>query len=62
MILSNAWHGLLWSAAVTLAALGIFGYMKSRFTGTAPLRGASQTMVIGGLAAGTAFVIAKLIS
>ena len=62
MILSNAWHGLLSSAAVTLAALGIFGYMKARFTGTAPLRGASQTMVIGGLAAGTAFVIAKLIS
>src|SRR6201984_45918 len=62
MILSNAWHGLLWSAVVTLAALGIFGYMKARFTGTNPLRGASQTMVIGGLAAGTAFVIAKLIS
>src|ERR1700731_229773 len=31
MIQSNAWHGLLWSAAVTLAALGIFGYMKARF-------------------------------
>jgi VIT1/CCC1 family predicted Fe2+/Mn2+ transporter len=62
MILSNAWHGLLWSAAVTLAALGIFGYLKANFTGTARLRGASQTMVIGGLAAGTAFVIAKLIS
>jgi VIT1/CCC1 family predicted Fe2+/Mn2+ transporter len=62
MILGNAWHGLLWSAVVTLAALGVFGYLKARFTGTAPLRGASQTMVIGGLAAGTAFVIAKLIS
>jgi VIT1/CCC1 family predicted Fe2+/Mn2+ transporter len=62
MVLGNAWHGLLWSAAVTLAALGVFGYMKARFTGTSPLRGASQTMVIGGLAAGTAFVIAKSIS
>ena len=39
MILANAWHGLLWSAVVTLAALGVFGYMKARFTGTAPLAG-----------------------
>jgi VIT1/CCC1 family predicted Fe2+/Mn2+ transporter len=62
MILSNAWHGLLWSAAVTLLALGVFGYLKSIFTGTARLRGASQTIVIGGLAAGAAFVIAKMIS
>jgi vacuolar iron transporter family protein len=62
IMLSNAWHALLWSAAVTLAALGVFGYLKARFTGTARLRGASQTMVIGGLAAGTAFMIAKLIS
>ena len=62
IVLSNAFHALLWSAVVTLGALGIFGYMKASFTGTARLRGASQTMVIGGLAAGAAFVIAKLIS
>jgi VIT1/CCC1 family predicted Fe2+/Mn2+ transporter len=62
ILLSNAWHGLLWSAAVTLLALGIFGYLKASFTGTARLKGASQTMVIGGLAAGAAFVIAKMIS
>jgi len=62
MIVSNAFHGLAWSAGVTLAALGVFGYMKAHFTGTAPIRGASQTMVIGGLAAGAAFVIAKMIA
>jgi vacuolar iron transporter family protein len=62
ILLSNAYRGLIWSAIVTLAALGIFGFMKARFTGTPPLRGASQTMVIGGLAAGAAFLIAKLIS
>jgi VIT1/CCC1 family predicted Fe2+/Mn2+ transporter len=62
IILGNAVQGLMWSAIVTLAALGIFGFMKARFTGTPPLRGASQTMVIGGLAAGAAFVIAKLIA
>jgi VIT1/CCC1 family predicted Fe2+/Mn2+ transporter len=62
IVLSSAWHGLLWSAGVTLLALSAFGYMKARFTGTAALRGASQTMVIGGLAAGAAFVIAKMIA
>jgi vacuolar iron transporter family protein len=62
MILGDAVRGLIWSAVVTLAALGIFGFMKARFTGTPRLRGASQTMVIGGLAAGAAFVIAKLIA
>ena len=62
MVLSSATHGLALSAAVTLAALAIFGYMKGRFTGTHPLQSASQTCVIGGLAAGTAFVLAKLIA
>jgi vacuolar iron transporter family protein len=58
----NAARGLLWSAVVTLAALGIFGYLKGRFTDTGPLRSATQTMVIGGLAAGAAFLLAKIIS
>jgi VIT1/CCC1 family predicted Fe2+/Mn2+ transporter len=62
IILGNAVRGLELSAAVTLAALGIFGYMKGQFTGTGPLRSATQTMVIGGLAAAAAFLLAKLIS
>jgi VIT1/CCC1 family predicted Fe2+/Mn2+ transporter len=40
----------------------VFGYIKGRFTGARPLRSASQTVVIGGLAAGAAFLLAKLIS
>jgi len=59
---SSATTGLMISAAVTLAALGIFGFIKGRFTGTSPWRSASQTMVIGGLAAGAAFVLARLIA
>src|SRR5438309_1942177 len=51
MVLGSVWHSLLFSAAVTLAALGVFGYIKGRFTGAKPLRSASQTIVIGGLAA-----------
>jgi VIT1/CCC1 family predicted Fe2+/Mn2+ transporter len=51
-----------WSVIVTLIALGVFGYVKGRFTGGRPGRSATQTIVIGGLAAGAAFLLAKLIS
>ena len=62
MIVNTTTKGLMLSAIVTLAALGIFGFIKGRFTGTSPVRGALQTVVIGGLAAGAAFILAKLIS
>jgi len=50
------------SVVVTLAALFVFGYVKGHFTGARPTRGALQTVVIGGLAAGAAFAIARAIS
>ena len=53
---------LPWSVLVTLVALGVFGYIKGRFTGGRPGRSALQTIVIGGLAAGAAFLLARLIS
>jgi len=53
---------LFFSVAVTLAALFVFGFIKGRFTGTRPLRSALQTALIGSLAAGAAFLIARLIS
>lgn len=62
MLSGNAIRGLILSAAVTLAALGIFGFIKGRYTGTSPMRSAVQTVVIGGLAAGAAFLLAKLIA
>jgi VIT1/CCC1 family predicted Fe2+/Mn2+ transporter len=62
MVLHNARTALVWSAVVTLIALGVFGYIKGRFTGSKPRRSALQTIVIGGLAAGAAFLIAKAIS
>jgi vacuolar iron transporter family protein len=62
IILASASSGLAASAFVTLIALGIFGYVKGRFTGTRPLRSAVQTVVIGGLAATAAFILARLIS
>jgi VIT1/CCC1 family predicted Fe2+/Mn2+ transporter len=49
------------SIVVTLLALFVFGYIKGRFTTAHPLRGAWQTVIVGGLAASAAFVIAKAI-
>jgi VIT1/CCC1 family predicted Fe2+/Mn2+ transporter len=61
MLINRSSRALLVSAAVTLAALGVFGYVKGRFTGAAPVRSALQTMLIGGIAATAAFLIARLI-
>jgi VIT1/CCC1 family predicted Fe2+/Mn2+ transporter len=47
--------------AVTLLALLVFGHVRARFTGINPLRGAFQTVLIGGLTAAAAFAIARLI-
>jgi len=52
---------LLYSVAMTLVALLVFGFVKGRFTGTRPLRSALQTALIGSAAAGAAFGIARLI-
>jgi len=62
IIAPTASTALLFSVAVTLAALFIFGFVKGRFTGTKPLRSALQTALIGSVAAGAAFAIARLIS
>ena len=62
MILSDVRIGLWYSVGLTLAALAVFGWVKARFTGINPLKGGLQTVVTGGLAAGAAFLIAKLIS
>jgi hypothetical protein len=47
---------------MTLLALFVFGYIKGRYTGAAPMRGDVQTLIIGALAAGAAFLIAKWIA
>jgi len=62
MLLHSASQAFWYSVAVTLMALAIFGYIKGRFTGAKPFRSGFQTVVIGGLAAGAAYLIAKAIS
>jgi VIT1/CCC1 family predicted Fe2+/Mn2+ transporter len=59
---SPATSALLVSVIATLLALLLFGYVKGRFTGTKPFRSGFQTVLIGGLAAAAAFLIARLIS
>jgi len=61
ILISKAGEALPLSVIVTILALGVFGYIKGRFTGSHPVRAAIQTMLIGGLAAGAAFFIAHLI-
>jgi len=53
---------LLFSIAVTLLALFVFGSIKGHYTGVKPFRGGLQTVLVGGLAAAAAFFIARLIS
>ena len=62
MLVGRASAALPVSVIVTLLALALFGYVKGRFTGARPLRSALQTTLIGGLAAGAAFAIARAIS
>jgi vacuolar iron transporter family protein len=62
LILSTASTALILSVVITLITLAIFGYIKGHFTGAPPLRSASQTVLIGGLAAAVAFLIARAIS
>jgi VIT1/CCC1 family predicted Fe2+/Mn2+ transporter len=61
MLVASISTALLLSVGVTLIALFVFGYVKGHYTGLPPMRGAIQTTLIGGLAAGAAFGIARLI-
>ena len=49
------------SVVVTSIALVIFGYVKAGFTGAPRIRGALQTLIIGGIAASAAFLIARAV-
>ena len=60
-IFSETHKGLLWSVVLTVTALLIFGYIKGFFTGTKPFRSAIETGLIGSVAAGAAYGIARLI-
>ncbi|MEI8278578.1 MAG: VIT1/CCC1 transporter family protein [Bacteroidota bacterium] len=54
--------GLIWSCGITILCLFIFGFFKAKVTGQNPWGGALRVTVIGSIAAGAAFFIAKMIS
>lgn len=53
-------EGLKLSAIVTLVCLFVFGFFKSRLTGINPWWGALRVLLIGAIAAGAAFGLAKM--
>ena len=62
MLMHDSRRALVISAAVTLLALGVFGFVKGHFTGVPKLKGALQTALVGSLAAAVAYLIAKFIA
>ena len=60
MITPDSRTALLYSVASTIVALAVFGYVKGHFTGAPKMRSSLRTAAIGGLAAGAAYLIAKL--
>ncbi len=52
--------GLIYSSAITLICLFIFGYFKSKLIGQHALKGGFRIMAIGAMAAAAAFLVAKL--
>lgn len=62
VLIGDVHRALLVSIAVTLSALFTFGAVKGGFTGVPRLKSGVQTLLVGGLAAGAAFALAKLLS
>jgi vacuolar iron transporter family protein len=54
--------GLIWSSIVTILALMVFGFFKSRVTGQPLLKGTLKVTGIGIIAAGASYLLAKLVA
>jgi VIT1/CCC1 family predicted Fe2+/Mn2+ transporter len=62
MLVTENTFALQLSVVITLIALAIFGALKGRIVGTGWLRSAAQTVVIGGIAAAAAYLLARLLN
>jgi predicted membrane protein (TIGR00267 family) len=60
--IDDSQKALIYSCAITMVCLFVFGYFKSKVTGQPPISGAFKVLVIGALAAAAAFFMAKLIN
>jgi VIT1/CCC1 family predicted Fe2+/Mn2+ transporter len=61
-MLAPASRALALSVVITLTALLVFGSIKGRLTGAGALRSGLQTTLIGGVAAGVAYMLARLLN
>jgi len=59
---ADPFQGLIASSILTVICLFVFGFFKSKVTGQPPLQGALKVTLIGLLAAGAAFGIARLVA
>ena len=62
LLSSDVSRGLLISVVVTLVTLGAFGAIKGRLTGRSPAGEAAKTMLVGAIASGAAYGLARLIA
>ena len=62
ILMHDSRRALVVSAVITLLALAVFGFVKGHFTGVPKARSALQTVLVGSLAAGVAYAIAKFIA
>ncbi len=62
VFISNSKDALYLSSAVTLCALFVFGAVKGRAMGVSWTKSAVQTLLIGGVAAAVAFLLARLVT
>ena len=53
--------GFFWSIVTTSVALLVFGAVKGKFTSVPPLKSALQTLIVGSIAAGAAYGLARLV-
>jgi predicted membrane protein (TIGR00267 family) len=60
--ITDSQRALLYSCAITMVCLFVFGYFKSKVTGQPAFSGALKVLIIGALAAAAAFFMAKLIN
>ena len=60
ILLNESSRALSASVVITLLALVVFGAVKGRLTGAGAWRSGLQTVLIGGLAAGAAYALARL--
>jgi len=62
ILMRDSGRALVVSAIITLLALAVFGFVKGHFTGVSKFKSALQTALVGSLAAGVAYAIAKFIA